>query len=423
MKVDTYRRIGELLVARGVITERQLAIALAEHRAGHRRLGDALVDRGFADEAAIAKCLAEQYSHPYIDIKTAPVDQEAAQTLTPDDAVRMNALPFARTEYGLAVAIADPVDVPATDALYALLRTRLELHVAPSGQLASRIRATYGLSDEGPEQAAPEAKKAPKRFSQLSTQYRFESTVVFNAYDGQLDRKVCLSCRPTTSPDAADCTEITRAAASIAHPSIVSIFDMFDDRDYFWTVMPTLPADNLDRIIKVRGPRKVAEAARWVADLAEALDELGQTGRTQAWACPQNVCLGSRGPLLVPLVSPPDSYCGTGMDTASAASAYALSRLLKECLYGPDSKGHAQVPLQMQEIVATGLDAVPAKRFGSAIELASALKSFNWGAIERGGDTTMAERAQLLHAIDGGFEGSGSRKASFWDRLMGREVA
>src|SRR5271165_4984013 len=104
MKPDTYRRLGELLVERAVITERQLQVALAQQRVSKRKLGDLLVERGVADEMSIARCLADQYSHPIVDLDSASVDPTVVALLSPEHAVNLRALPFARTEDGIAVA-------------------------------------------------------------------------------------------------------------------------------------------------------------------------------------------------------------------------------------------------------------------------------------------------------------------------------
>src|SRR5579872_3167148 len=274
MKPDTYRRLGELLVDHAVITERQLQVALAQQRASKRKLGDILVERGVVDELSIAQCLAEQYSHPLVDLDTVTVDQAVAAALSPEHAVTLRALPFARTEDGIAVAISDPVDPAATDQLYFLLRTRLELHVAPIGSLLRQIRFTYGLTDESSRLASPEASRAPRRFARISLRIRFKDAAVFDAYDALLDRQVSLICRRSDCPSL-EMTHIVRAAAGTSHSGIVPVHDLTEEGGYVWIVTAPIPVYNLGRVLRVQGPRGIVASAEVVATLAEAVDMMG----------------------------------------------------------------------------------------------------------------------------------------------------
>lgn len=57
-----WRRIGELLVLRGLLAEQDVASALAEQKRSGRRLGQILVDRGVISAGALDSTLAEQAS-------------------------------------------------------------------------------------------------------------------------------------------------------------------------------------------------------------------------------------------------------------------------------------------------------------------------------------------------------------------------
>jgi type IV pilus assembly protein PilB len=61
-RTERRRRIGELLVLRGLLDEEELASALVEQRHNRRRLGQILVGRGVVSSAALESTLAEQAS-------------------------------------------------------------------------------------------------------------------------------------------------------------------------------------------------------------------------------------------------------------------------------------------------------------------------------------------------------------------------
>lgn len=423
MKPDTYRRLGELLVERAVISERQLQVALAQQRASKRRLGDLLVERGIADELSIARCLAEQYKHPIVDLDFETVDPAIAAALSPDNAVNLRALPFARTQDGIAVAISDPVDFQATDQLYFLLRTRLELHVAPVGTLMRHIRYAYGLTDESPRLAAPEAARAPRRFARINLRLRFADAAIFDAYDALLDRKVSLICR-RANPPSPEVNEIIRAAAATSDKGIVAVHDLCEEGGYLWTVTEPIPLSNLGRVLRVQGPRPVPVAADIVATIAESVDIMGTGGRNHAWVCPDNVFLGDHGPVLAPCVTPPLGYGPDGehdMPTGRQA-VHALGAMLEACLLRPYTTEEEALPYQMHEILFRALGTDERNLYEAPIELAEALRSYNWTALTRpGATTTMEERAQLLDAIENASETE--TKQSFWGWLFGRRAA
>jgi hypothetical protein len=64
--------LGELLVERRLLSRRQLELALQEHQRTGRRLGEVLVSYGFVSEQALASTLLEQVG--LMDAKPAPVE-------------------------------------------------------------------------------------------------------------------------------------------------------------------------------------------------------------------------------------------------------------------------------------------------------------------------------------------------------------
>ena len=61
-------RIGELLVTANVISEEQLAAALAHPRGSGERLGDVLVHLGYVDETVLTQALSQQLSVPWVSL-------------------------------------------------------------------------------------------------------------------------------------------------------------------------------------------------------------------------------------------------------------------------------------------------------------------------------------------------------------------
>ncbi len=115
------RRLGEVLVAEGVITELDLARALEAQNQGdgqRRRLGNTLIEMGVVTEADLSRALAAQLGLEMVDLSADRPDLEAVGKLSPELARRHNVMPVRIEDDGtLVVAMTDPTNVVALDEL------------------------------------------------------------------------------------------------------------------------------------------------------------------------------------------------------------------------------------------------------------------------------------------------------------------
>lgn len=81
MQIRLRKRLGDLLVEEGIITESQVEQALAAQKSTGRKLGDALIELGFLSEQQMLSFLSQQLAIPLIDLSRANVDVEAVQLL------------------------------------------------------------------------------------------------------------------------------------------------------------------------------------------------------------------------------------------------------------------------------------------------------------------------------------------------------
>src|SRR5256886_15065407 len=109
------RRLGQLLLAEGVVTPDQLNRALEIHRATGERLGQVLLDMGVVDQDRLARHLGRQMGAESVRL-VGTNRREAVLTLLPQQlASRLQAIPIARARGVLTVAMVDPLDVVAVD--------------------------------------------------------------------------------------------------------------------------------------------------------------------------------------------------------------------------------------------------------------------------------------------------------------------
>jgi hypothetical protein len=110
-------RLGQLLVAKGYITEAQLAVALTESRATDDLLGVVLLREELIFEEELARTLSEQMAIPYISIMRVGVNPAVARLLPPEVGAAAAAIPVREIGSMVQVAFADPTDPRALAAV------------------------------------------------------------------------------------------------------------------------------------------------------------------------------------------------------------------------------------------------------------------------------------------------------------------
>ncbi|CAV17340.1 GspE/PulE family protein [Vibrio atlanticus] len=149
MQIRLRKRLGDLLVEEGIITEYQVEQALAAQKRTGRKLGDALIELGFLSEQQMLSFLSQQLAIPLIDISRANVDVEAVQLLPEVHARRLRALIIGRQGDTLRVAMSDPADLFAQESLLSQLGDyALEFVVAQERQLVDGFDRYYRRTKE-----------------------------------------------------------------------------------------------------------------------------------------------------------------------------------------------------------------------------------------------------------------------------------
>jgi type IV pilus assembly protein PilB len=127
MRPSPSERLGQILLAEGLITDDQLLRALDAQKATRAPLGAVLVNQGAIQENHLTIVLSAHLDTPIADLKHVVVDVDLAR-LVPEDFARRNlVLPLRRDNGHLAVAMSDPSNL----ALLNDLRLITGMPVAP----------------------------------------------------------------------------------------------------------------------------------------------------------------------------------------------------------------------------------------------------------------------------------------------------
>src|SRR4051812_45977605 len=110
------KRLGELLLDKGAITQAQLDACLAAQKKTHQRLGVLLVQKGYVSEALLSSALSEALGISLVKLDQPP-DWSAVHMLRPRFCEQNDLFPFGLDRTGerkqLLVAMADPLNAPA----------------------------------------------------------------------------------------------------------------------------------------------------------------------------------------------------------------------------------------------------------------------------------------------------------------------
>ncbi len=149
------RRIGEVLVAQGLLTSEQLGELLRAQQvsgAGPRkRLGSLVVDSGLATESEVAQALAEALDLPLVDLGRTMAQPEAVRLLPRPVAERAGML-IVSTERGgarITVATADPTNVVALDDVKLYTgASEVVVLIATASQVRDHLARAWSLSED-----------------------------------------------------------------------------------------------------------------------------------------------------------------------------------------------------------------------------------------------------------------------------------
>jgi len=185
-------RMGERMVAMGLITEDQLNVALQEKKISGKMLGEILVELGFIEEDTLTLFLAESSGFGVFDPRNTIVDGEALSILEKSVAQQHQILPISFGENSIYVAMSDPYDVVATDTLKRFLKDKnlqIKPMVTTSAILSEAIDASYGYAssikdildelEEGKEQKDVSSLNEKEAFSHPIV--RLVNALVFDA--------------------------------------------------------------------------------------------------------------------------------------------------------------------------------------------------------------------------------------------------
>lgn len=157
------KKIGDLLVDKGLLSPGQLQEGLEHQRATGKRLGEALVDLGLVTEDQMSEAISDRLGIPRISLKSLVIDPAVVQVVNVDIARRYTLIPIFNIGGMLTLAMADPLNVIAIDEIKYMTGLTVNRAVASASEIRTAIDEYYSVADSLNQilSARHEEKKSP----------------------------------------------------------------------------------------------------------------------------------------------------------------------------------------------------------------------------------------------------------------------
>jgi type IV pilus assembly protein PilB len=137
-------QLGQLLLAREIVSQEQIDAALSEQKEkGHRKLlGELLVDMGYCTENQIASALAQGYGVPYAQVGPKICDPKVFDILPREFLEEHIVLPLFKVNNTLTVAVSEPANVFLIDEIERISNCKVQIVCSTAKDIKATLQ-TY----------------------------------------------------------------------------------------------------------------------------------------------------------------------------------------------------------------------------------------------------------------------------------------
>ncbi len=142
-------KLGQMLLASNVISEKQLKEALLSQKKYGGRIGTNLIKLGYISEDKLSAFLSKQYGVPSINLSDYEIDRSILKLIPPEMSRKYLIIPIARVGATLTIAMSDPSNIYAIDDVKFLTGYNIEVVVTSESSLAEAVSKYYGRDGNG----------------------------------------------------------------------------------------------------------------------------------------------------------------------------------------------------------------------------------------------------------------------------------
>jgi len=122
----TQKKIGEILIERGLITQNELTEALAEQRISGAKLGEVLIKKGWITREELERSLGLQTGISTFNLSGYIIEPEVVKLIPEEFARKYKLMPVFVIENTLTVAMVDPTNVFIIDEIQRMTKFKIE---------------------------------------------------------------------------------------------------------------------------------------------------------------------------------------------------------------------------------------------------------------------------------------------------------
>lgn len=160
-------KLGELLIAEGLLTPEQLASAV-EHKAKFKTpLTNSLVQLGHVNEKVLATFLSKQYGIPAVSLDEIEIDNELIRLIPLSLCEKHLLIPLAIDGAKVSIAISDPSNVTAVDDIRFITNMDVTVFIATPSSIKALLERVY--ASHGSAQLDKEMKSLGRESQQAET--------------------------------------------------------------------------------------------------------------------------------------------------------------------------------------------------------------------------------------------------------------
>jgi type IV pilus assembly protein PilB len=142
--VKEKKKLGEMLIDGGLLTEEQLKQAVVEHKRNAIKLGEYLVREGIVSSSEIVSLVSQQLVIEKYRPEAYPIDITLSAVIPLEMCQKYQLVPIERTSHLLKIAMTDPMDINALDAIEVHTNIEVEAAICTYQELNQLISSLYG---------------------------------------------------------------------------------------------------------------------------------------------------------------------------------------------------------------------------------------------------------------------------------------
>ena len=132
----------------GQVSAKQLAEAREESSSSGENVADVLIAKKVIRPVDLAQAKAAHFGYEFINLRDLRLTDDVIAAVPRHMAKRYRAVPVAKHDHSVTIALADPSDLDVVDSLQRMLNADVELRVATDEDIDSALNKYYGAADD-----------------------------------------------------------------------------------------------------------------------------------------------------------------------------------------------------------------------------------------------------------------------------------